>query len=90
MITKINNYNFVLSVVNKPSNPLQPSFLCSVGKKFSDIQDTPSAAINLVYQEVTGSQTKTKHSELAVLGFYNKEIVSEMINNIPFFLLYVE
>ncbi|CAG8502338.1 9668_t:CDS:10, partial [Scutellospora calospora] len=60
------------------------------GEKFCDIQDTPSAAINLVYQEVTGSQTKTKHSGLAVLGFYNEEIVSEMINDILFFPLYVE
>ncbi|RIB29303.1 hypothetical protein C2G38_2155703 [Gigaspora rosea] len=90
VITKIYDYDFVLSIVNKPSNPLQHGFLCSVGKKFGDIQDTPLATINLVYQEVIGSRTKTKHSGLAVLGFYNEEIVLEMINDIPFFLLYVE
>ncbi|CAG8766780.1 19742_t:CDS:1, partial [Racocetra fulgida] len=57
VITQINGYDFFLSIVNRPSNPLQPGFLCSVGEKIRDIQDTPSAAINLLYQKVFGTKT---------------------------------
>ncbi|CAG8730237.1 18781_t:CDS:1, partial [Racocetra fulgida] len=87
VITQINGYDFFLSIVKRPSNPLQPGFLCSVGEKISNIQDTPSAAINLLYQEVFG--TKTAYSGLAVFGFYNENIRSEILADIYFFALYI-
>src|SRR5260364_4052 len=87
VVTQINEYEFFLSIVNRLSNPLQPGFLCSVGEKISDIQDTPSAAINLLYKEIFGTQTQ--HSGLAVFGFYDEKIRSEILTDISFFPLYI-
>ena len=87
VITIINSHKFFLSVVNNPSNPLQPGFLCSVGEKFGDVQNTPTKAVNLLYRELFGGQTE--HSGLAVLGFYNEEIISEIITDISFFPLFI-
>ncbi|CAG8435247.1 1822_t:CDS:2 [Scutellospora calospora] len=88
VITVINNHEFFLSIVNNPSNPLQPDFLCSVEEKFSDVQNTPSKAINLLYWELFGGQTE--HSGLAVFGFYNKEIILEIPTDISFFPLFIK
>ena len=87
VITRINNYDFTLSIVNRPSNPLQPGFLCSVEEKISNIEDTPSAAINFIYRELFKNQTE--YSGLAVYGFYDNEIVSELLADISFFPLYL-
>ena len=87
IITRINNYDFTLSIVNRPSNPLQPGFLCSVEEKISNIEDTPSAAINFIYRELFKNQTE--YSGLALYGFYDNEIVSELLADISFFPLYL-
>ncbi|CAG8558147.1 22275_t:CDS:1, partial [Racocetra persica] len=70
------------------SNPLQPGFLCLAGNKISNIENTSSAAINSIYRELFENQTE--HSGLAVLGFYNKEIISEILNDVLFFPLYMQ
>ncbi|RIB18412.1 hypothetical protein C2G38_2184637 [Gigaspora rosea] len=88
VITVINNQEFFLSIINNPLNPLQPGFLCSVGEKFSDVQNTPSTAVNLLYQELFGSQTE--HLGLAVLGFYNEKIILEILADISVFPLFIK
>ncbi|CAG8690234.1 936_t:CDS:1, partial [Cetraspora pellucida] len=87
VVTQINGYEFILSIVNRLSNPLQPGFICSAGEKTNNIHDTPSAAINIFYNEMFGTQTK--HSGLAVFGFYDEKIISEILTDISFFLLYI-
>ncbi|CAG8497748.1 3165_t:CDS:2, partial [Racocetra persica] len=57
-------------------------------EKFSDVQNTPSKAIHLLYQELFGGQTE--HSGLAVFGFYNEEIISEILTDISFFPLFIK
>ncbi|CAG8723971.1 5383_t:CDS:1, partial [Racocetra fulgida] len=88
VITQINSHEFTLFIVNKPSNLLQPGFLCSVKEKIIDIYDTPSEAINSLYWELF--ETQTEHLGLAVFGFYNEEIVSEILTDILFFPLYIK
>ncbi|CAG8830030.1 29065_t:CDS:1, partial [Racocetra persica] len=62
--------------------------LCSVGEKISNIQDTPSTAINLMYKKLVKNQIE--YSELVVFGFYNEQIISELLTDISFFLLYIK
>ncbi|CAG8835447.1 29372_t:CDS:1, partial [Racocetra persica] len=49
-------------------------------KTVTDIESTPSTAINKCYQIVFN--TKTEYSGLAIIGFKNKNIIKQLINDI--------
>ncbi|CAG8590840.1 903_t:CDS:2, partial [Scutellospora calospora] len=56
-----------------PSNPLQLGFICSIGEKISNIQDTPSATINIFYNKVF--ETQTEHSVLKIEYSLQKDLL---------------
>jgi len=79
---------FLISVVQNETNPLQPGFICTSGDIMSEVCLQPSTAVNTVYNNIF--QTKTEHSGPAVLGFNNEIIVKKLLHEVEFQPLFLK
>ncbi|KAG9296620.1 hypothetical protein G9A89_002891 [Geosiphon pyriformis] len=66
----------------------KPGFICTNGSESSNIENSPSTAINTLYQSIFG--VKTEYSGLSILGFNNKALVQKLTKDISFVPLFLK
>ena|SRR6185369_8938002 len=72
----------------KQSNCQKPDFICTSGSESSNVESSPSTAINTLYQSIFG--VKTEYSSFLILGFNNKDLVQKLTKDILFVLLFLK
>ncbi|CAG8559396.1 7144_t:CDS:2 [Funneliformis mosseae] len=83
--------DFIITVVKGNSvSDFQPGYICEAKGIVSSVDNTPSGAINFLYQRLFSS--KTRFFSLLICSYNNKEINKQILENIPFqpFILTVE
>jgi hypothetical protein len=79
----LNGTNFINTVVKGNSvSTVQPGYVCEANGITSPVYDTPSGAINFLYQTLFTS--KTRFSGPLILGYDNMEINKRILEDIPF------
>ena len=82
-LVTLNKTDFIITVVKGNSvSTFQPGYICEAKGIVSSVDNTPSGAINFLYQRLFSS--KTRFSGPLICGYNNKEISKQILDNIPF------
>jgi hypothetical protein len=80
----LNKRDFYTTIlIGNSDNSFAPGFICTSGNFSSYVESTSSAAISNLYASIF--QKKTRFSGPLVIGWNNKNIISQLSQNIPFF-----
>ncbi|CAG8709052.1 17044_t:CDS:1, partial [Racocetra persica] len=85
---KLNNQNFIITVLPDSQNKFKSGFQCACNTIKSDVESHPSAAIKACYQKIF--ETRTEYSGLIAMGFNNENIIQQLIANIEFFPIFLQ
>ncbi|CAG8461756.1 5467_t:CDS:2, partial [Funneliformis caledonium] len=91
IVIELNDVQFYLKIIEgNKNNAYLPGYLCQANDKSSDIEETTSAALTNLYQQIFS--TKTKFSGLREFGLDNQSIILEHllegVNFRPFFVYF--
>ncbi|CAG8563744.1 6285_t:CDS:2, partial [Cetraspora pellucida] len=75
-------------VLSRAQNLLRSGFQYTCDEIKSNVEPYLSVTINTCYQQVF--ETKTEYSDLAAIGFENKDIIKELIANIESFPIFLQ
>jgi hypothetical protein len=80
----LNERDFYTTIlIGNSDNPFAPGFICTSGMFSSNVESSSSAAVSNLYTSIF--QGQTRFSGPLVIGWNDKNIISQLSQNVPFF-----